>query len=364
MSYPVQQNKYAVEIYQIDVTNSRLIRFDSITTFKNLSYDNTLDAVGAASFDLSVQDPKASATNLVRFRNVVAIKRNGGIVWAGPITDINGSYTDVKGYLTISCNSWLYHLQARLTDAIKYYPAQDISLIAWDLINTAQTRTNGYLGITQGSTPTSITRDRSYEYKPMSDCLIEMSQIISGFDFDFTYVTNSNNKLTGVLFNTYPNRMGTIRKDLNPFTVGRNVKKVEITTSGQPIYNYSTMTGAGTGENLYTSQIEYANSELAFTRREVYQSVSDAALATTVSYYNAAYLNTYSVESALIDLNLYQNKYPLLGDYNIGDTVFLNSAVGSSYLNFTNKPARVVKIQVQVDDQGAETIIPRLQMLL
>ncbi len=364
MSLPIQQSKYVIEIYQFDIPNARLNRIDVITTFQKLSYYNKLDQIGSAQFDLAVQDPKASSNNLIRYRNVIVIKRNGGIVWSGPITDINGSYTDVQGYITISCNTWLAYLQARNTDVIKYYPIQDMSLIAWNLINTVQSRTNGFLAITQGSTPTSISRDRNYEYKPISDCIIEMSNIIGGFDFDFTNNVDSNGNLTGVNFNTYPSRLGRTRNDLNPFTLGQNIKKIEISTSSQDIFNSSIMTGAGTGEDVFTSTLDYGSSEIGYTRREIVQSLKDAALASTVSWYNQAFLNLYSAESILVDLELYQDKEPQLGTYSLGDIVYINSNVGSGYLSFTNKEARIMEINVQVDDQAAETIIPRLQMQL
>lgn len=357
-------SKYVLEIYRLNVSAGTFTRIDVITTFKNLTFYNKLSGIGGARFELAVQDLKATRENLTRYRNQVVIKRYGQVVWFGPITDWNIEYTDVAGTITVDCNSYLFHLNARYTDKLKNYPAQDISLIADDLINTIQARTNGNLGITLGSTPTSITRDMTYEYKSIADCLIELSDLVGGFDFDFTPIVDSNGLFTGTYFNTYPTKLGSTRRDLPVLTLGQNIKKISL-KNAQDIFNSSIAEGSGTGESVPTSQLDYGTSQQTYTRRETILSLKDASLASTVGYYNAAYLNMTSVEQLTLDIDLYQNRGITFTDLNLGDILYITSHIGQpdSLLYFTKYEGRIIEINITVDAQGAETLTPRFNMI-
>ena len=352
---------YVLEVYQLDVQATTLTRIDTIQTFQNLSFITSLNGIGSARFELSVYDPKATKNNLIRFRNHIAIKRNDVIVWAGPITDINVSYADVKGTIIVDCNDWLYHLKTRYTASILNYPSQDISTIAWNLLSTTQATTNGYLAIVQGSTPVGISRQFTWEYKPLYDALIDMSNLIGGNDFSFT-PTEVDGKLTGVLFNTYPNRAGRQRTDLNAFEMGVNMKDLTMKTY-QNLYNSSIMQGSGTGENVLLSTLNYGGSQTGYTRREVITPVKDVSLAATLSAYNAAWLNIYSVEQYLFDLNIYQGMNPKYGDYVLGDLVQIVCNIGNpdGFLNF-KVWGRIKEIVVTVDVNAAEVITPRVSV--
>lgn len=353
---------YTLEVYQLNIITQTLTRIDTIQTFQNLSFISSLNGIGSCRFELSVYDPKASKTNLIRFRNHIVVKRNDTIVWGGPITDLTVSYTDVKGSIVVDCNDWLYHLKTRYTGSIKTYTNTDISTIAWNLINTTQSSTNGYLAITDSSTLSGLSRTFTWENMIVSEALTDLSDIVGGIDFSFDYLVDSNNKLTGVTFRTWPNRAGRLREDLNPFELGVNIKDITVKTY-QNIYNYSVMQGAGTGENVLTSTLSYGGSQTGYTKREVITPVKDVSLAATLSAYNQAYLNIFSVEQYLFDLNVYQGKNPQYGDYVLGDLVRVISNIGNpeGLLNF-NSWGRVKEIIVSVDSQGAEVITPRVSI--
>jgi hypothetical protein len=357
-------SKYVIEIYGLNASTGAFSRLDSITTFKNLSYFNKLNGVGGCRFELAVQDPKATQSNLVRFKNHVVIKRFGGIVWVGPITSVNGDYTNVTGNLVIDCSTVLAHFNKRFTAKLLNYTNTNIGTIASGLITTVLARTNGLLGITVGSSTGNITRSRTYEYKSVSQALIELSQLIGGFDFDFSPTVDTSNRLTGIVFNTYANRSGSVRSDLNPLSLGKNIKQIAFRTS-QDIENNSIAEGAGTGENVIFSTLDYGASQLGYTRREVILSLKDASLVETVGYYNQTYLNQASVERYLMDLELYQDKEPSYGTYGLGDILILNVNLGQTdgYVNFNNKQCRVIEIAVTVDSQAAEVIVPRVEVI-
>ena len=355
---------YTLDIYRLDVTTGNFSRIDSITTYKNLTFWNKLDGIGGCRFDMTLQDPKTTSSNFKRYINQVAVRRNNTVVFFGPITDFNGNYKDVTGNVTVDCQSYLFHLSSRFTDKLKHYPSQDISAIAVDLINTTQGRLNGDLGINIGSTPTAISRDRTYEYKQIDQALTDLSDLVGGIDFSFDIVQNYLGVVSAINFNTYPDRLMADRRDIAPFVIGQNVKAMGFRTI-RPISNNSIVEGAGTGEEVYVSNIDYGVSQQAYTRRESVNSLKDAALASTVEYYNTALIEQTSVEQFMIDLTMYQNRVPTFDDINLGNIIYLNSNIGGTagLFYFTNKQARILEINVAVDAQAAETITTRVQML-
>ena len=354
--------KYAIELYQIDLANNKFVRIDMLSTFKNLQYFSVLNDKGGASFDLNLYDPKATQTNLTRWKNQVVIKRYGVPVWFGPIVKVSGDYTNTNGYLTVECNDYLSHLSFRNTAKNVNYTQIEQCLIAWNLINDSQSLTNGSLFITKGTSPTSILRDRTYQYGTISNLLSNLTQVIGGFDFMFTPTLDANGLLTGVVFNCYYPGVGNIRTDLPPLEIGTNVKDFQFRTDGD-LTNSDTFEGGGTGSTIISTS-SLAGSQLAYTRRENYQSIKDVVVQSTLDEKLTQYLTANAVENYLMNIQLYADTHPGYGEFSLGDTLNLNLNIANSggYVNF-QKQARVIELAVQVDELMNETLIPKLSIV-
>jgi hypothetical protein len=71
-----------------------------------------------------------------------------------------------------------------LASRLRYDDVEQVD-IAWDMINDTQTRVGGDLGISNGSTPTGIVRDRLYQVgDSIGDRIRELSEVEAGFDWD------------------------------------------------------------------------------------------------------------------------------------------------------------------------------------
>jgi hypothetical protein len=352
--------KYEIEVYSLDPTTATLTRLDVITTFKDLSFFNALNGIGACRFSLASQDPKATGSNLIRYKNQLVIRRNGDIVWLGPITRITEDYMDVTGNIVVEANTYLMHLKTRFTDKLVNYVQQEQADIAWDLINTVQTRTNGNLAISAGSLPSSVLRDRTYEYGTVSELLVNLTNVIDGFDFTFDAV-ESGSLLTGVTFNCYYPEVGSYRDDLQVLRIGDNIKRYQKRTDGDLI-NSGIAEGAGSGTPIQTT-LDYSASQQAYTRREVILTRKDISEPNTLAEVLDKELTQYSVENWLIDVVLYQDRQPLWTEFVIGDYIRLDITIpnGSGYGDFEGR-ARIVELAVDVDAQGAETITPKLEV--
>lgn len=85
-------------------------------------------------------------------------------------------------------------LGARNTPENKFYDMVDSATIAWDLIDEAQQQTNGNMGITQGTTETTVSRQRTFRYDNIRDEIVKMSNAnqSNGYDFDIDNTLNFN----------------------------------------------------------------------------------------------------------------------------------------------------------------------------
>lgn len=350
--------KYTVEIYSLNPVTQVFTRIDIIETFTQLQFFTRLDGIGGCIFNLAIQDPKATAANLTRYKNQIAIKREGTVVFFGPITKVSGRYQNVKGDLSIEANTYLQHLRARFSDVLTQYTGVQQCTIAWNLINLVQSRTNGGLGITQGASPTSTTRDRTYEYSEIGQAIIDLSGVINGFDFSFDPTVDSYGMVTGVVFNCYYPYTGMLRNDLPKLTIGTNVHSIDFRTDGE-LQNSGIGLGSGTGE-VITSTLDFGISQQAYTRRELIDSQKSVSVPSTLSAILSAHLTDSSAESFLCDLTIKQDTPPSFGDYSLGDTLVLDLQKGE-YLNVVGY-GRVIELNVQVDNQGAETVTPKLSI--
>lgn len=353
---------YEIEIYSLDVVSGLFERIDIINTFQNLSFFNKLNGIGSCQFSLNVYDKKANKQNLIRWKNQIAIKRNDQIVYFGPISVISGDYNGISGKITIQSHSFLSHLTARNTNKIKIFKNTEQCQIAWDLISETQAKENGNLGIVQGSTPNSVRRDRTYEYKCIADALVQLTEVINGFDFLFDAVVDGNNLLTNVLFNTYYPIKGEVKLDIQAFEIGKNINKIQFQTKSNLI-NSGIAEGSGSGNTLIATK-DLPNLQKAYTRREVVDIRNDVSIYSTLKDSIDKILTDDSVERFIIDLKTKENQTPSFDDYSLGDILTLNISVDDSggYIDFKSKK-RVVEIAVDVDNQGVETITPKFDII-
>lgn len=94
----------------------------------------------------------------------------------------------------------------------------DAGAIAWDLIETSQLKTNGNLGITEGTIATTQDRTRTYNNQNIMEAIINLSEVINGFDFEIT---------DDKVFNVYTVK-GTDLTDSLILEYGRNLQSVSI----------------------------------------------------------------------------------------------------------------------------------------
>jgi hypothetical protein len=357
--------KYQIEIYRLDVSSNTFSRIDVLENYKNLQYTNVHNDIGSCQFQLSVYDPKATKSNLIRYSNFIAVRRWGDYVWFGPIVDLPDlAYSNAGGDITIKANTPLFSLKETYTAPIQNYTEQDTSAIAWDLINTQQSKTNGNLGIIQGNLAVAPSKAAKYENTSNADAILELSERLGGFDFTFTPVLDANGLITQIRFNTIYPRVATYRRDLAPFELGVNMRNIQLATA-KPIYNQGLVRGQGTGENVPTSEQSFGSSQIGYTRREVILNLKDTSNPELLSAYLNNFLEQSSSENYRIMVTLHADMHPKLGTYYLGDVVKIKADLGAPdlLLHFGDALGRITEIDVTVDDQETEYVTPKLTII-
>lgn len=343
---------YSIEFYRLDIENAKFTFLGECSTYTNLYYENSLNNIGTCTFSLNIFDEYTKPIYLRRMSTVIVIKKNNTCVWFGPIADIQGSYEDVAGTINITAYSYLYFFKFRNTSKSVIYSQEEQCEIAWDLINDSQSQTNGTLLITEGLNPTSNKRDRTYETYTISEALINLTNIIEGFDFSFEPVLNADNRLSSVLFNSYYPAKGTDRSDLGKLEVGMNISAITLDTVSS-LYNTVTVEGAGTGVPIIYEDND-ADFQKAYSRIEGYEKASDISEYDSLEKHGDKLLSE-KVEGYKITLDVMPNSNIINSGLTIGDTVVCNIEVGN-YLSLKDRKIRIESMPIKVDEQGVDDL--------
>lgn len=342
---------YSIEFYRIDVENSQFTFLGESQTFSGLYYDKVRNGIGTCIFSLSVFDEFAKQKYLQRFSTVIVVKKSGTCVWFGVIGNENGSIQDVGGFVNVQAYTYLYLLKNRHTAKEVIYSQVEQCQLAWNLINYSQGLTNGDLLITQGTNPTSIKRDRTYNFYTISRALVNLTNVIQGFDFSFDPVFDSNNKLSSVKFNCYYPRQGRKRDDLGFLQEGTNIQVTGWTTISE-LWNQIIVEGSGTGSTLLYEDGDSALQK-AYTRIERYEARKDISEPDTLEEYGDELLNENKVEGYRFSVSPNPNSDFKFARLDLGDSVLCSFNVGNRF-NYNKREGFIEKLKVSVDDEGVD----------
>lgn len=320
---------------------------------------------------VQIQDPKLL---LITNQTEVRVKRYGTYLAAGQLTYKDGvlQETGDGNLLEVKAAGFLNLWTFRYTNASQIYTAEDMSQIAWNLIDSSQqglndpsgtidpttglivpgSATSGIptadwdFGITQGTLATIGPYDRTYASMAISDALTDFCNVPGGFDMEITYDKK---------FNTYA-QMGVQRPDIVLEYPG-NMIVGEMTEDGTQVGNYVTAQGAGNGDA--TQDVAYsvnAGSTSNYKVRQLF--VQPSSLDSTdesLQDYSDWNLAQYQVPFNLPSITWNTANGPAPTDFNLGDWVRVkirNHPLYSDVDGFY----RAEQLQVVVDDDDNELV--------
>jgi hypothetical protein len=343
---------YTLETYNLDPSDGSLSRTSEILDYKNLSFINKLNGVGTCRFSLENNSRNASLELLIPTRTNVAIKRDGEVVWFGPIVKVSGAKTGSEGDITIECRSYISHLNDRIIDR-RIFAMTDIGAIVSTLTTEVQAVTNGDFGITI-STETIGDADQTLENVKLGQLIINLSDNQKSFDFIEEYTVDGSGAVTGVVI-SIKQVHGSLRNDLQPLSYDNS--ELGFTSEGR-VYNDITIRGAGTGDDVVSVNQVNTGSQNAYGVRELLVKDSSAKSQTNLSTKAAALINENAPIRWRLSPSIHPNSGLTYNKLNLGDILNVSYDNGVNKLGTFSGQARLAEISVIIDSVGAEFINP------
>ena len=178
----------------------------ALTDATSRHYTARLTDPSELTFSLDARLPQAAAvvsTPLARDVHLLFTDSHGQTTELDRVRVGQVSHTFGDGSIQLAVTGLAYRaiLQRRIlySDATLTFTGVDQAEIAWQLINYTQGLTGGALGISKawsGTTPTGVTRDRTYTVgDSIGQRIQELAEVIGGFDWDITPTSASGLQL-------------------------------------------------------------------------------------------------------------------------------------------------------------------------
>lgn len=318
-----------------------------IFNFKNLKFNKRLNNYGQCSFDIEIDDVAAGTLISLRKYTVWIYKvTNTGdvLVWSGEQVRRTGKLnSDENDWCTIYCYDWLYLFKDRYTASKVIYDGIDAGLIAFGMIDTSQLKPNGSFGITQGTIATTQNRDRTYYNQNIMEAIVNLSDVIGGFDFE---ITNDR------VFNVY-----TIKgNDLTNSVIleyTRNLQSVSIDEDfTNPVNNAIVLGEVFGGTELSRIERIDSTSQLASKLREKVMTADDVIDLDTLNSKGDAMLAKYKVPLIKVTFELIKSSVSITS-FSLGDLIRL--IIKKGIYNYNND-FRIFEWEVSIDEVNTEKI--------
>lgn len=277
-------------------------------------------------------------------QNEIVVKRHGVPFVAGQIAQLETVVQDNQRYVDVKAVGFLDLFAKRLTSANDVHTAQDAGALAWELIDDSQTLTNGDYGITQGTIETTTNRTRTYEYKPVKQAIIDLSEVYGGFDFEFTHDKK---------FNVFAAQGARLESRVLQYP--GNIKSMRIPRSGIYMVNEVLVRGSGFGLAQLRDTVDDTTTQSTYKLR---QEILDHPIVVEVDTlteigeeYVAANKDILELPQIVID----GNQDPTINSFWVGDEVRLviNEIPTANHIDGFY---RIEQLEVVVDRNDSEEI--------
>lgn len=344
--------RYTVELWHRNDTKIA----DITHLVQNLRWSATRNGVETLDFAMSMTDWEEKCRRIGEDPQLmlkpwvadIKIKRNGQYLYGFVVVEVQGNFNESNRTVQVQCDGYLNLLDARFVT--RTYSQVEATSIAWDVIQTAQSRTNGNMGITRGRMyQTGVRRDRSdWEDKNVKEAIVGLTNLIDG-KFDFAFTHNRVFETFQSLGNERPDVV--VRYPDDGLAIG--AIRMEVPQSGANLYNSVTAKGSGMGDETIRHTAQRMASQQEFILREKVQLYNDIKVLATLTEHCEADVE---LMSRLIDLPrvTVRGRQFDLNSIGVGDRIVVEQ---------TDNPAfalsgyyRIERIEVQTDENFAEEI--------
>jgi len=328
-------------IYTIKVKDGSGNYLGEFNRFKDLRFGKRMNHYGTASFKIPVLDPKAASLVALRIYTV-EIYRDSVREWAGEqamrSADLN---EDGDNWLTLTCFTWFEQLFSRFTGSLRTFSAVDAGQIAWTLIDESQD--DDSFGFTEGDIDTTMPRDRKYENKNIGEAIVELTNVINGFDCQ---INDSK------AFEVFASQ-GVDRSDII-LEYGRNIKSMTITEDfSQPINRAIILGSTGNPADALRVESEDATSITLYKLREAVFSEMTTSDTTTLEEKGEAVIRKNKSALFKVTLDLVRGTTPNIDQFALGDTIRLLVNYGTYNID---ELVRIYEWNISYNDDDTEKL--------
>jgi hypothetical protein len=279
-------------------------------------------------------------------RTTVVVERGGIPVWAGLIWGMSADFG--SGRLDVTGAGLLSYFGRRLITDNTSFTGEEQTSIAWSLLGAAQS-VGGSMGLTDGSTATGVTRDRTYlgsDAMPVLKAVQNLAAVNNGFDFrvDLSW---SGGALVREFVTSYP-QSG--RSTATVLDVASNLADVSVKMDGSKVNTVAYADGAPGSSRQVVTNVAL---ESAIPRLETIGSFASVQEDATLLGHAETISQRGSETVKVVKATLGRGTDPQIGGFVVGDNVALRGVLG--WLDLAGQ-YRIGSYSVSVDEQGGEKV--------
>jgi len=306
--------------YRIIVKDSTGAIVGEVDAFRSVKFSKRLNDYGEAEFDMKVTDEKALSFVDLR-KNTIEIYREDNLsntlVWAGEQALCRAKLTETgNNWATVHSFTWFEQLYHRYTPGSVEYGAVgsevDQGAIVEDMIDV--TNTDDPTKITIGTIVATFDRIRHYYSQNIAEAIINLANVIDGFDFEVTDAGAIN--IDSVI--------GTDKTDSVVFRYGHNIKNVDIIQDFTNPINRAIVLGEAVGETtLQRVERDDPTLQTTYGLREGRLQEMDVSGLSTLEDKGDAAIRKYGDVLLKVEFELIRNITPSIDSFTVGDAIRL-----------------------------------------
>lgn len=323
----------------------------------DLRYSWVLDAPGAMSGWLSLDDPKALRANLDPGATAIYVERGGALVWGG-IMWTAPNVDDVTRKVTIGAEGFWSYFRRRRLRVTKTYLQVDQLAIAQDMMNYALAQPGSLNPITVGTETSPRLRDRTYyqyDRKNLGQLVEQLAAVIDGFDFSIDVAWDSAGTTPVRTFHLYYPRRGSRIPSLIFDRQQTGVTKMGVNVDATATANLIDAIGAGDGDAKLISTAADTSLFSRYPLLEDTVSFIDVNEAPTLDGHAVAQLGRLRLPVELPSFEKQAGVFPDFNSFGVGDEGLVRGQDG--WINI-NGYYRIQSLEIRLSDNGQEIMVP------
>jgi len=330
----------------------------------NVTFNKELNSAGTFTGQILLTDTREDVysiqSNTVPGRTALYVDRSGTIVWGGVVW--GRSYSSTNQSIQFQAREFESYFEKRRILSTYAASGVDQLQVAKNLVDQIQAVPSGNINVVVPSLTSGVLVTKTYnswDQKPLSEALYELSRANNGFDWNIDVSYDSNYSIVKNLDLAYPRRGVAYSSSSTTVPVLEfpgNVVEYSYPEEGGSIATIMIGVGAGNGEGkLFSTQTSTAQLAAGWPVLQQSVSLTDYASQSLLDQMTLAHLNAYI--NPIVNMQMVTEAYndPILGSFKTGDDVRVR-ITDPRFPDTFDTYRRVQSFSVQPGESGPERI--------